>query len=558
MGSCHVVNFHTDYSEGYGVQYANTQGNEEEDNEEFTVTQVDEATQYVQGGADDDDGSAGGGGGGGGGPAEPLSPLNSNATHSPGGFSSPPTLSCEDEFTTVSMVLSSACKTSTICTPSLDSRFEGTSWAASFVPDLLLARLHLRPRFTTRSLRRAYVDMLDNEAAKKRDLEPNNLAKSHSAPLLLYRHLEHQPDRESPPTDDRLVSTATSSSSGDNDYRLQQSSSTEMKTLNPFEVTAWVREQFTPDRMEINIVGDFGEGNNMTSFLDDLNVVFGTIPPYGNGQTRVGLDVYAANDASHFTRTFNVEQSKTNVQRRKSTPSVQDITDEACFVKHLYSRRSYVTALVPSFDGVDGTSNAMSILSAHLTKRLVWSTVRKEHGLSYSIHTSHFHSVLFPKYGYTYINIEVGPYNTKDSTNDPMNVQFSLDQISTALKSNRKYDTKLFSDSKSQLLMDLKHEFSNSEGWIAFLRGMSLNMPHAMALTHSSEGNTGSQTLKDIQASDMFALIEKIDQKGFVEWTRIHGPMSDAVMLSSVVETVNDIDPPVHANEKSKCNPIPF
>ena len=40
-----------------------------------------------------------------------------------------------------------------------------------------------------------------------------------------------------------------------------------MKTLNPFEVTAWVREQFTPDRMEINIVGDFGEGNNMTSFL---------------------------------------------------------------------------------------------------------------------------------------------------------------------------------------------------------------------------------------------------------------------------------------------------
>jgi hypothetical protein len=108
------------------------------------------------------------------------------------------------------------------------------------------------------------------------------------------------------------------------------------------------------------------------------------------------------------------------------------------------------------------------------------------------------------------------------------------------------------------LLMDLKHEFSNSEGWIAFLRGMSLNMPHAMALTHSSEGNTGSQTLKDIQASDMFALIEKIDQKGFVEWTRIHGPMSDAVMLSSVVETVNDIDPPVHANEKSKCNPIPF
>jgi hypothetical protein len=546
LGACHMVN--TDYSEGYGIQYTHTVKTDEhyeDDNDEFTISQVKEALEALTSGSSDGSsdtkksGSAGKKGG------SDMPPPKGNVTHAPGGPSDSPSLSCEDEFTILSMTFASPCKKSKICAPEMDSRFEGTSWSTSFVPDMIMARVHMRPKYTTRSIRNAYIDMLDNEAAKRRDLEPMNIAKSHSTNMLLHRHLKDQPNRESSSSDDKQINGG--------DRRLEHASSNELKVLDPTLVTQWIREQFSTDRIEINLVGDFGLNNNMTSILDDLNIVFGTISP-NTSPNRIGYDPYNEKDTVHFQRDFNKQKGNEILKRRLETTNALDFTDEACYVKHMYSRRSYVTVLVPSFDALDVYGTSMNRLSSHLTKRLIWSAVRKENGLSYSIHTTDFHSILYPDFGYTSINVEVGPYNSKDKINDPMNVQFTILTIINALKSSRTYDTKLFDDSKEQLLNELKNEFSDVSSWMKLIRGMSLNVPLSMV----SKSTSNIKTLTDIKQGDILSLIESTNQKKFMKWTAEFGPMSDELILTSVVETIDDHDKPAHSNVNSICNPIPF
>ena len=519
IGACHLVNLHKKYAEGYGVRYA-SKGNPDDDDEEFTVTQFDEA--LLNSGSDASESSTSTSSTSSSSSSSPSSSSSSssiftgNDTHSTPGPAGPPSISCEDEFTTLSMLLSSPCKPSTTCVPSLDPRHLGSEWATSFVPDLLLARVLLRPKFTTRSLRRAYVDMLDSEAAKKRDYEPGNVAQSHATDLLL-------------------------TSIPGNDPRLQKPRSQNMKMLNPTEVTNWSRQQFTPDRIEINIVGDFGDTwNNMTSLLDDLNVVFGTISPFNKTLNvhRAGFDPYSKNDVKHFVRTFNnVKQDSTNV------------LNEACWVKHLHSRRSYLTTLVPSYDAVSVRDTTMSLMASHLTKRLIWSAVRKENGLSYTVHTSNFHSWLFPNYGYTSISIEVGTYNSKDTTTDPMNVLYSVETIRKSLEKNRDYGIKLFEDSKEQLKMEVQNNYVNVEAWLKVLKGMSLKIPIGMSLK-AGDGNT-IKTLKNVEQMNLLEMVEKTNLKEFIEWTKANGPSSE-IVLNSLVETVDEQDAPVHS--KKECD----
>ena len=48
----------------------------------------------------------------------------------------------------------------------------------------------------------------------------------------------------------------------------------DIKRLNPDDASKWVREQFLPDRIEINVVGDFSEKSVLTA----LQIMFGIYP----------------------------------------------------------------------------------------------------------------------------------------------------------------------------------------------------------------------------------------------------------------------------------------
>ena len=168
------------------------------------------------------------------------------------------------------------------------------------------------------------------------------------------------------------------------------------------------------------------------------------------------------------------------------------------------------------------------------------------------MHTSDFHSWLFPNFGYSAISIEIGTYksNTKE---DPMNVRFAIDTIRKSLMQGRAFDQQLFEDSKEQFKIEMRHDLSDSARWLKILRGMSLKVPVGIRL---SVGDINYKTLKDVEYADMLELIESTTLDGFVKWTKQFGPTGDHVLLSSVVETVNEEDTPFHS--ESECNPIPF
>ena len=568
FGACRLVSSKNRVVEGFGVQYSDnggrTNSEDDEDDEEYTSLQVDEVMRSTEENSSDQ--------------KDPSSGMNSNSTHGPPlSSSSIHGMECEEEHLILSMMLTPPCKNDVVvCVPSLErragDRLESssvsskssavtTSWSATYVPDLILARLHLRPRFTTRSIRREYVTMVEEEATKRRDTDPATLAKSHATPMLLARHLDGA--KEEKGEKERRSKSDVKSMFGD--VRLREPASSDLAKLDPIAATRWVREQFTPDRMEINIVGDLGTDDKvLTALLHDLNLVFGTMSPFnttgggtgGTGRRRIGRDPYSEKDVQHFA----AERRSFPSTSSTSTTVAKKMTDESCYVPHLYGRRSYLTMVMPSHDALIMRQTTMSKMTTHLTERLAWSVVRKQNGLSYSISTKSFHSFLFPGFGYTSVSVEVGQYGAVEGGNDPMNVGRTMEAIKSSFGKKRGYDKALFTTSREQLKRELAHDLSsNMVQWMKIVRGMSLRVAASMRKTlGGGEATTMTTMLKDVEQINVVESVESTQLESFVQWTRKHGPTADNVMLTSLVETVDLNDVPFHSEVTKECEAIPF
>ena len=565
FGACRLVSSKNRVAEGFGVQYSDnggrTNSEDDEDDEEYTSLQVDEVMRSTEENSSDQKDT-------------PL--ISSNSTHGPPSSSSSiHGMKCEEEHLILSMMLTPPCKNDVVvCVPSLDrragDRLESssasskssavtTSWSATYVPDLILARLHLRPRFTTRSIRREYVTMVEEEATQRRDTDPATLAKSHAAPMLLARHLDGA--KEEKGEKERRSKSDVKSIFGD--VRLREPASSDLAKLDPTAATRWVREQFTPDRMEINIVGDLGTDDKvLTALLHDLNLVFGTMSPFnttgggtGGGRRRLGRDPYSEKDVQHFAAERRAFPAKSST----STTVAKRMTDESCYVPHLYGRRSYLTMVMPSHDALVMRKTMMSKMTTHLTERLAWSVVRKQNGLSYAISTKSFHSFLFPGFGYTSVSVEVGQYGAVEGGNDPMNVGRTMEAIKSSFGKKRGYDKALFTTSREQLTRELAHDLSsNMVTWMKIVRGMSLRVAASMRKTLGGEATTMTMMLKDVDQINVVESVERTQLESFVQWTRKHGPTADNVMLTSLVETVDLNDVPFHSEDSKECEAIPF
>ena len=97
----------------------------------------------------------------------------------------------------------------------------------------------MRPFFTSRSLRQAYAVAVEAEAARERDHDPSSVSAANGINKLLRTFLEK-----------------SKTFSGKNDHRLNRVTPKDIAQINPLALTDWVREQFLPERTEINIVGE--------------------------------------------------------------------------------------------------------------------------------------------------------------------------------------------------------------------------------------------------------------------------------------------------------------
>ncbi len=160
------------------------------------------------------------------------------------GAKHPASLSCLEEFFVIEKELHPACE----IFPERDER-ECDPSNHNYFDKLEGIRLAMSPMYDARSVElaadriRFAIDELEREADPSENLRYNVLE---AALQELYV------------TDSRMARPAEA----------------DIRALDPLTVQAWVREQFHPDRIEINVVGDV----HIDHLIIGLNMIFGTLP----------------------------------------------------------------------------------------------------------------------------------------------------------------------------------------------------------------------------------------------------------------------------------------
>jgi hypothetical protein len=453
---------------------------------------------------------------------------------------SAPSLSCSEEHMVISVLLLGKCKVHSTCVPQAVP-------ASIFLPTLSLARVAMRPMFTSRSIRRAFAAAVDATASRKRDHDPSSAATSNGVEKILRMFLDN--------------STAFG---GQRDHRLRRVMPEDIGRINPLELTDWAREQFVPERMEINIVGDIPDRRGL---LAALNLIFGTIPRFNataysldhNGvEKKVGFDPYDPMDAKYFERSWPARLNKPT-----------ELSEQACFVRDANPRRAFVNVLVPSFDMLQTRGSAMRYAVDQMASRLLSRAIRMHNGFSYFTHLESFHSSLFPGWGFWHGAWLTGnQYAVRDGKADPLNVRASADVGTIALTSSlkrapRKGDTGgnglneyYFKADKALLLGKLRAKFQSTEPWLELLRGMSLSLPANMAKAIGKAAGDET-TMRDVREASLLEELQVLTYKEFTRWTQKNAPPSsiELVALKSIVETVDDRGAKEPLMARVECDP---
>ncbi len=460
----------------------------------------------------------------------------------PGSNGGDPSLTCEPEHTVISATLLGPCpKLDGSCRPGLVTR-------SVFMPTLAAARLAMRPYYTTRTVRKAYSTAVDTESARGRDRDPESVSDRHAVDDLLDTFVGRQ----------------------DADHRLARVTPPMIAKLDSVLLSAWAREQFLPDRTEINVVGDVPDTKDL---LVALQIVFGTLPRYnasaeagrayprlppaaGREKTsttgdKVSLDPFEPGDAPHFVRTWSRAPNASALRK-------------ACYVRNVNARRALVGVAVPSFDALAPRGTVMGRVARAMAKRLMWSKVRKEQGLSYYVNVNSFHSTLFAGFGWHHVTWGAGQHRVRDPAADPLNVDFSVSVVDGAFSAPpaTAYTQDLFDDAKAEMLADARShlETDGAGDWLMVLRGMSLRVPAAMAAAQGTVAAPGDvPLLKEVSEANVLAQMEEVTRDAFLGWVGTHGPKSGVagrMAMSHVLETCDAgvAVRPLYAAEEAECD----
>jgi predicted Zn-dependent peptidase len=281
-----------------------------------------------------------------------------------------------------------------------------------------------------------------------------------------------------------------------------------------------VREQFTPDRIEINVVGDFDE----PAVLKALQIAIGTLPRRNTtnpNRKRVGYDVLSPADVVHFQRKW---------------PKVGEKVASRCHIESINPNRAFVTMLAPAAGAMAARGSQMLLFSREMMQKAMWTALRKEApGFSYYCDIKAHHSAIFPDYGHFSVQWGAGVY--KAAPSDPLNTGASLAAARKKLQLNHVNAT-TFEVVKASLLSELAVRLQDVSEWMHIIRGMSLPVPAAII----AQGVTQEPTLKDIDQGNVIAGVKKITAKDFAAFARKHGHARSGgghdVLMDAVIETV--------------------
>ena len=240
-----------------------------------------------------------------------------------------PKVKCASEFIRLHATLSSSCPDSGIDNDPIPCSTDSIMDRDDVIGVLGDLRLKMMPIFTARSVREAYGKLMEDRTREKRLKNPRDFIKSQAESSILETAFP-------------------------NDKRLRRPEPDDIKRLNPDDASRWVREQFFPDRIEINVVGDFSEKSVLTA----LQIMFGTLPTVNTkdkeSMSMAGYDIYKPSDTKHFKRTW------------PSSPATNKI---GCYVVTDNVGRAFPALMVPAQDKITFRGGEMrTVVSAMMEK----------------------------------------------------------------------------------------------------------------------------------------------------------------------------------------------
>jgi predicted Zn-dependent peptidase len=199
------------------------------------------------------------------------------------------------------------------------------------------------------------------------------------------------------------------------DTRLQPVSHLDLSRLLPADIQQWYREQWIPDRVVINVVGDI---ENVKDLVEEINLYLGSyFMPFNENTPIVGLDLYASAQEDNFKR--NLDALPLNSPQRLYH----------CAMPSLMGDRAFVSAFLPAYSApVMLRTGAVGIVGDDVIRRtLYFNAMRRDHGFGYFAIVAPFHSAIFPDFSYYQLVWAPGTYPPDSaSVNDTLNVQSSL------------------------------------------------------------------------------------------------------------------------------------
>lgn len=187
-------------------------------------------------------------------------------------------------------------------------------------------------------------------------------------------------------------------------------------------------------------------------------------------------------------------------------PGLETTTN--CTMDGLLPDRVFVLMQVfSSADFASRRGHQKALLCNAVLQKTIYDLLRRTHGYTFEVQTSHVTFDLYPRFGY---------YAIQWSVSEP-NADASINAIFDLLSSpDFKFDNTTFIRAKTSLLSALQSELQDSETWLSVLRGVSL----PVAVWHE----TGHlfPSIKDIGSTDVIGGVESLEVEDVNSFFRQH------------------------------------
>ena len=242
-----------------------------------------------------------------------------------------------------------------------------------------------------------------------------------------------------------------------------------LSTVDPIKLNKWIEDHFlfNPERIEINMVGNFLAPTTETLVVGLFNTYFGSLGSKSN-TTTYGDTV--SNDP------YNPQQSDSFDIK---VPSHNHFLD--CRLKSSVTNRSYVSYTGPLADYKFLHSN---LLSSKLLRRSMryqlFQLIREKYGFSYFASVNTYNSILLSGFGYFNIFWNCGstfPLNNSFS-DDPNNIKNSISKVIETMGKNF-ISTQNFDLAKSNLMKSFSSDQQTISFWLDQMDLMSLKTPYS-------------------------------------------------------------------------------